>query len=276
MGLVVSRREVVTTDACPTGWGAVWQCRAVQGKWSLRERALHINVLELRAVHLALRHFLPHLRGKHVLIQTDNTSVVYHINHQGGSRSAMLLRVSSQLLMWAAPRLSTLRAVYLPGNVNRVADFLSRQAPPPGEWFLHPEVVQGIWDIFGKAEVDLFASVVATHCPLWYSLSGVPGPLGWDALAHQWARCLLYAFPPLPLIWPTLQRVYGEGHRLLLVAPYWPARPWFPLLRRLCRGEPWQLPDRRDLLSQLGGQIWHPCPHRLKLWVWPLEGPGRD
>ncbi|CAL8333814.1 unnamed protein product [Boreogadus saida] len=30
---------------------------------------------------------------------------------------------------------------------------------------------------------------------------------------------------------------------------------------------------RRDLLSQLGGQIWHPDPSRLQLWAWPLQGP---
>lgn len=273
MGLVVCRREVVTTDACLTGWGAVWQHRGVRGSWSSTERSEHINVLELRAVRRALQHFLPCLRGKHILVRTDNTSVVYHINHQGGVRSAQLLAESQALLVWAAPRLSSLRAMYLPGDCNQIADSLSRWSPSPGEWSLHPEVVRKIWDLFGQAEVDLFASEVSTHCPLWYSLHGVPGPLGRDALAHQWPQCLLYAFPPLPLIWPTLQRVLLDGHHLLLVAPYWPARPWFPLLHSLCHGVPWQLPDRQDLLSQFRGQVWHPSPHRLQLWVWPLKGP---
>ncbi|CAL8348651.1 unnamed protein product [Boreogadus saida] len=31
--------------------------------------------------------------------------------------------------------------------------------------------------------------------------------------------------------------------------------------------------SRRDLLSQLGGQIWHPDLRRLQLWAWPLQGP---
>lgn len=254
----------------------MWQHRTAQGCWAVKDGSDHINVLELRAVHLALRRFLPYLRGRHVLIRSDNTSTVYHINHQGGTRSLRLLKVSQDLLTWAAPRLCTLRAVYLPGEDNQIADYLSRQKPPPGEWYLHPEVVQRIWSLFGQAEVDLFASEGSTHCPLWFSLTGGLGSLAQDALAHPWPQVLLYAFPPLPLICPTLQRVYQEGHKLLLVAPYWPARIWFPLLHSLCRGTPWPLPDRKDLLSQLGGRIWHPNPQRLRLWVWPLEGPSRS
>lgn len=38
-------------------------------------------MLKLRAVHLALKHFLPYLRGRHVLIRSDSISKVYHINH---------------------------------------------------------------------------------------------------------------------------------------------------------------------------------------------------
>lgn len=59
----------------------------------------------------------------------------------------------------------------------------------------------------------------------------------------------------------TLLRVLQEGHRLLLVAPFCPARIWFPLLRRLCCSSPMRLPFRRDLLSQLGGRILHPDPN---------------
>ncbi|XP_033987890.1 uncharacterized protein LOC117483621 [Trematomus bernacchii] len=273
MGAIPSRRETVTVDACLSGWGAVWQGRTVQGLWSAQEGAYHINVLELRAVLLALRHFLPQLTDRHVLVRSDNMSAVSQINHQGGTRSAQLLRVSQSLLSWASPRLASLRAVFLPGDQNQVADFLSRHKPPPGEWRLHPEVVETIWSLFGRAEVDLFASEESRHCPLWFSWAEVTSPMGQDALAHDWPDSLLYAFPPQPLLLQTLQRVLTQGHRLLLVAPRWPGRVWFPLLRSLCCGPPWRLPDRKDLLSQLRGQIWHPDPHRLQLWAWPLRGP---
>ena len=275
LGSIPSRREVVTTDASLGGWGAVWQCRTVRGLWSPSQQTLHINVLELQAVWCALRHFLPYLSGKHVLVRTDNTSVVYHINHQGSARSRQSLRVAQLLLHWAHPRLLSLRAMYLPGALNGPADLLSRQGPHPGEWRLHPEVVGAIWRRFGRASVDLFASRATTHCPLWFSLADVASPLGQDALAHAWPQQLLYAFPPLPLILPLLDRVLSGEHSVLLVAPRWPGRAWFPVLYRLLEGDPWRLPTRLDLLSQLDGRIWHPDPSRLQLWVWPLKGQSR-
>lgn len=276
MGVIVHRREVVTTDASLTGWGAVWQCRAARGSWNARQRLSHINDLELLAVLMALRHFLPYLEGRHVLVRTDNTSVVYLINHQGGTRSQSALVLTRRLLLWAHPRLLSLRASHIPGVQNSVADLLSRGQPHPGEWRLHADVVQDIWRRYGTAQVDLFASVDTTHCPLWFSLAEPVGPLGRDALAHRWPRVLLYAFPPLPLILPALERVRRDGHRVLFVAPRWPSRPWFPVLYDMLAGEPWCLPRRLDLLSQLGDRLWHPDPTRLQLWVWPLRGLNRS
>ncbi len=127
-----------------------------------------------------------------------------------------------------------------------------------------------IWQRFGRAEVDLFASAASTQGPLWFSQVEESSPLGQDALAHDWPGQLLYVFPPIPLIWVSVHRVLQEHNRLLLVAPNWPGRPWFPMYR-LLGGEPWRLPRRRDLLHQLGGQIWHQNPERLQLCVWPLK-----
>jgi len=75
-GAISSRRETVTADAGLSGWGAVWQGRTVQGPYSAQEGARHVNVLDLRAVQLALTHFLPQLGGKHVLVPSDNMPTV--------------------------------------------------------------------------------------------------------------------------------------------------------------------------------------------------------
>ena len=48
---------------------------------------LHINVLELKAVILALKHWVAVLQGHHVLIATDNTTVVPFPPVAAGGRS---------------------------------------------------------------------------------------------------------------------------------------------------------------------------------------------
>ena len=268
----VACRELVLTDASLTGWGAVYRGTPARGLWRPPWLGQHISVLELRAVFLALKAFLHQLEGRHVLVRSDNTAVVAYVNHQGGLRSHCLHRLARDLLVWAHTHLLSLRAAFIPGSMNIAADILSRAGPPDGDWHLHPQVVQQLWDRFGTAQVDLFASRDSTHCPSFFSMSDPAGPLGLDALAHEWPMTKLYAFPPFPLIQATLDRVKRRGHQLLLVSPCWPRRPWFTVLLSMVSGTPWPLPQRPDLLSQASGTLFHPDPGRLRLWAWPLNG----
>ncbi|KAI2646466.1 Transposon Ty3-G Gag-Pol polyprotein [Labeo rohita] len=193
---VPCRRVTLATDASLTGWGAVMSGRPAQGLWTGRHLGWHINCLEMLAVFRALKYFLPDLRNRHVLVRTDSTAVVYYINHQGGLRSRPLYKLAHQILVWSQDKLLSLRAVHIPGHLNVGADILSRQGPRPGEWMLHPEVVNQIWEIFGRAQLDLFATRENAQCPLWFSLVH-PAPLGLDAMVQTWPRLRLYAFPRL-------------------------------------------------------------------------------
>ncbi len=119
----------------------------------------------------------------------------------------------------------------------------------PGECRLHPQAVQLIWRRFGVAQVDLFASPETTHCQWFYSLA--EATLSTDALAHSWPRDLRkYAFPPVSLLAQTLCKIREDEEQVLLVAPYWPNRTWFPKLMLLATAPPWPTPLRKDLLSQ--------------------------
>ena len=51
--------------------------------WSRPERQLHMNVLELWAVHLTLLHLEQEIFGQTVLIEFDNMATVLYINKQG-------------------------------------------------------------------------------------------------------------------------------------------------------------------------------------------------
>ncbi len=97
---------------------------------------------------------------------------------------------------------------------------------------LNHQTISQIWDLFGKAEVDLFASQESSQCPLWFSLSS-PTTLGIDAFAHWWPNVMLYAFPPIKLIPAVLCRVKVSSARLLLIASFWPSQTWFSELTSL-------------------------------------------
>lgn len=268
----VTHRQLVTTDASQTGWGAVCRGRGVSGCWSGAHISYNINMLELLAIHLALREFLPHLLGQHVLVKTDSVTAAAYINRQGGLRSSRLCKLARSLWLWAHTRVLSLRAVHVPGVENQAADLLSRGGPDPGGWRLHPQIVMEIWLRYGCAKVDLFASRESTHCALFFSLGGDNPPLGEDALAHPWPSVLLYAFPPFVLLPSLLRRVRMGDRRLILVAPYWPHMTWFSDIPPLLDGTPWELPVRWDLLSQAQGTLYHPFPQGLRLWAWPLRG----
>ncbi len=82
---------------------------------------------------LALKDFRPHLEQRHVLIRTDNTSVVSYINHQGGVRSRAPCKQAANLLLWVDCHFLSIRAAHIPGLLNRGADMLSRNGIPQGE-----------------------------------------------------------------------------------------------------------------------------------------------
>lgn len=268
MGRVVSRK-VVTTDVSLTGWGALCDGEPAFGTWMDAQALWHINCLELEAVSLALQSFLPLVEDRHVLVRTDNMTVVSYINHQGGIHSRPLQRLAERLLLWADRHLLSIRAVHVPGVQNCGADMLSRGGPINGEWRLHPLMVRLIWSLFGEAEIDLFALAENVHCRLFFSL--MDAPLEGDALSSRWPQGRKYAFPPPKIMPLVLHKVREERETLLLVAPRWPNQPWFPELMEMITAPPWPIPLRRDLLSQAGGSVWHPRPELWNLHVWQFN-----
>ncbi len=264
----MSRHVVVSTDASTTGWGAICNGHAAAGLWTGPQLQWLINCLKLLAVWLALRCFKTLLHERHVLVRTDNTATVAYINHQGSLRSCRMSQLARHLLLWSQKQLRLLCAIHVPGKLNRAADELSRQPALPGEWLLHPEVVQLIWRRFGDAQVDLFASPDTSHCQLFYSLS--EGTLGTDALAHSWPRGLRkYAFPPVSPLAQTLCKVREDEEQVLLVVPYWPNLSWFPELMLLA--PPWQIALRRDLLREGA-----PFGTRVQTCEISMYGPWQD
>ncbi len=197
------------------------------------------NRLEMLAVILALKNVLADLRGHHVLVHSDNTSVVSYLNHQGGLRSRPLCKLASQIPP-VVPKEVSLWVAYIPGAHNIGADILPYSSGlRPGEWGSTPS---GGADM--EARVDLFMSREMSHCPLWFSLTH-PAPPRPDAMMQTWPRLCLYTFPPIALLPRVLERVCQDRVLLLLIALRWPGRVWLPDLISLLDGPPLELPIRR-------------------------------
>ncbi|KAJ1085596.1 hypothetical protein NDU88_005726 [Pleurodeles waltl] len=223
----------VITDASTLGWGAHLGDLEIKGLWSPEEQMFHINLLELRAVRLALKAFLPSLRGQSVQVLTDNTTTMWYINKQGGVGSYLLCREALRLWSWAKDHQICLVANHLAGVLNVRADSLSRQFSADQEWRLHPDQIRLIFQMWGFPRIDLFATLENAHCPLFCSLQyPVQGALG-DAFQITWCDQLLYAFPPIPLIPRVLRKIRQDRAQVILIAPDWPRRVWYSDLLQL-------------------------------------------
>ena len=68
------------SDASSSGWGAHLLDQNVSGVWSAQEKLLHINLLEMKALFLALQAFQEDVAGHHVTAMCDNSTVVAYVN----------------------------------------------------------------------------------------------------------------------------------------------------------------------------------------------------
>lgn len=270
--IVTLHQEVVTSDASLEGWGAHYLHYAAQGRWYFRTRDVVSNVLEMKAAFQALLAFSSLLRGKQVLIQMDNRVAVAYINRQGGTRSISMMREVGPVMQWAQLNLQDLKAAYIPGIQNELADSLSRTFVSNSEWCLSPQAFALICQTWGHPDIDLAATPENRKCQRFLSRNPFPSAEGTDCLQHTWNFRLGYIFPPTPLIAKFLLRLKHSAALVLAVIPFWPRRPWFTTLLQLSTADPIPLPVTTDLLTQ--GQLLHPNPERLHLAAWRLKGLG--
>jgi len=264
--------QTLFTDACNTGWGAHIGTLQASGKWEPAFRGRHINFLEMEAVHRAVTAFQDTLSNQVTLLRTDNSTVAAYINKEGGLVSHDLCRLTLQILQKVWDNHGHLVARHIRGTANVLADTLSRRHTiVQTEWTIHMGTLQTIFDLWGKPHIDLFATRLNNRLPVF--VSPVPDPLAEnvDALTLDWTGLDAYAFPPPVLLSTVLRKIQLESSVITLLAPNWPAHPWFTLLLSLLIEIPVKLGTRRDLLSQPQSRLVHQKPEVYKLHAWKLS-----
>ena len=116
----------ITTDASNLGWGAVCNGTKTGGPWGKDEADFHINYLEMKAVRLGLKSLCNNTTGKHVRVQSDNTTTVSYINEMGGIKSVLCNDMAQTIWAWCIDSNIWLSACHIPGSQNTDADKQSR------------------------------------------------------------------------------------------------------------------------------------------------------
>ena len=248
------------SDASNEGWGAHLDQNSKQGLWSDQEKWLHINVLELKAVSLALQNFKDQCQKQTVLVATDNSTVVAYINKQGGTHSTEMCALLWKIMTWCHHYHITLKARHIPGCLNVMADLLSRSNQvQTTEWSRHPQIFKQICQRWVTPHVDVFATHLNHKLPLY--VSPIPDPKAWDIDALN-INCTAPSQGD-----PKIKQCHCL---IILIAPGWPGMPWFWDLVQLSTAIPLQFPVSTTLLKQSHKYVFHNNPQQLNLPAWCL------
>ena len=97
--------------------------------------------------------------------------------------------------------------------------------------------------IFHKliSEVDLFGSCTFHQVDTYYSWFPDTKAAGRDAFTLPKWQGRAYAFPPVPLISLSLEKLERDQATAILVAPLWRSASWWDTAGALMVGDPWVL-----------------------------------
>ncbi|CAK1595512.1 unnamed protein product [Parnassius mnemosyne] len=261
----------IYTDASRTGWGCVCGKEKVNGLWKISEQEYHINYLELKAVFLGLKLFAKYEKNCEILLRVDNTTAISYVNRMGGIQFPHLNQLARNIWQWCEERHIKLTASYISSKENTEADFESRKTNIDTEWELCEKAYNIITKELGMPEIDLFASRQNAKCSKYISWKQDPEALNIDAFTINWGNLYFYAFPPFSLILKCLQKIKNDKAIGIVVIPWWPSQPWFPLAQILLISD-WIIfkPHKKLLLSPF--RITHPLYQQLTLVAGKLSG----
>jgi len=258
---------VIDVDSSPWAWGAFCRDVPAGGLFTVNECRRSQNAREMTGLVAAMHHFESSIKGRCVLIQTDNATVMCYVNRQGG-RSALLSRMAEDLWRWCNRRGVTMRAQHLPGKLNVRSDRISRVRVDRSESQLNPRYMPWLDHQWGQHTVDLCAGRHNRQCARYFSARHEPEAAATNAFLQDWSKeSNPYINPPFGLLPRVLQQVADQQVEVTVIAPVWGAS-WWPQLMQLCSGPPRLLPQAPDLFLVQGKPTppprWRTAAFRLR------------
>lgn len=248
-----SPQIILTSDASKTGWGGVNNTtgETASGFWNEKEAKLHINFLELLAAWFTVKSLCKNVSNVHILLRLDNSTAVSYLEKMGG-RKKSLNKLSRILWQWAINHGVWFSATYLPGANNVQADKLSRLKISKNdntEWKLNSKIFKKLVKIWGKPDIDLFASRHNTQVKKFVAWKPDPMAFAINAFYLSWCDSLNYIFPPFSQIHKVLQKIDDDKAECIIIVPFWSTQAWFSKLLHMLIDCPIFLPRQKDTLT---------------------------
>jgi hypothetical protein len=258
------------TDASDDAWGIVIDDKTISRSWTPIEQPHHINWKELRVIWHLVR--LPTMISKTIHIICDNMTTIAQINKFGGTRSQVLLDLTTKIWNHCLTTGTRLKTTYVPSQFNP-ADAPSRKMVTQLEWSIDPLFFQQLEKEWGHHTIDLFATAINKKVARFISWS--PEPTAWsqDAFNSNWSKMgRIYACPPWSLLPKVLQKIKMDKVKGTVITPFWPSALWYPTIRQMSVCKP--IPVPREMVLPAPGD----CPHILAknpMWslaAWSVDG----
>ena len=106
------------------------------------KRKAHINILELKAVHLVILTFAKFKIVQRIHVQMDNKVALSYLVKMRGTHNKDLLGLSQKICVYLQSKKITITAEYLPGHLNVTAEWEFRNFQDKTDWKLSLEVFE--------------------------------------------------------------------------------------------------------------------------------------
>ena len=195
--------------------------------WDPLEMSQSSTWRELHCVYLALQSFALRLSISSVKWFTDNQAVPIIVD--SGSMKEELHKLSVDIFYVTRDYNIDLDVEWIPRSLNDKADYLSKIVDCD-DWKVKDCYFYALTSYWGQCSVDCFASSKNCKVPRFYSRFYNPYCLGVDSFAFSWAGEFCWLVPPVTLVTRVIRHVCLCKCKGILVIPYWPSAPFWPLL----------------------------------------------
>ncbi|GAQ85469.1 reverse transcriptase [Klebsormidium nitens] len=193
----------------------------------------------LRILQQAVQRHRPLLSGAAVLLVGDNQGAVAAVNNFRSSASDVNAALQGIFKLCSEADFDVL-AQWKPRIELAEQDALSR-VPDASDWGLTPKVFADVISLFGRPDVDLFASDTWHVAGRFVTPRYMPGCLAVDALRTDWRTLVkqgetAWIFPPVRAIPSVLQSLRNFRTDAILVVPEATTTNWWVELMSLGSG----------------------------------------